>query len=101
MGVATAETTIAWHSHEGPRVSQSNGLDVIACLMCGFRHVVPLPDAHALEAAYRESYYRDEKPTFLAHAAEDRSWAELAQNDRLEMFERLLPNSRRRLLDIG
>ena len=92
---------IAWQSHEGPRISKANGLDIIDCAMCGFRHVVPLPDPRALEATYREAYYRDEKPTFLAHAGEDQDWAELAQNDRLEAFERLLPSERRRLLDIG
>jgi SAM-dependent methyltransferase len=101
MSIAEAETTIAWQSHEGARVSHLKGLDVIDCAMCGFRHVVPLPDSRALEATYREAYYRDVKPTFLAHADEDQAWAELAQNDRLEAFERLLPAYRRRLLDIG
>src|SRR5271167_1738383 len=101
MGVAAAETIIAWQSHEGLRVSRASGLDVIECAMCGFRHVVPLPDRGVLEATYREAYYRDEKPTFLAHAGEDQHWAELAQNDRLDAFERLVPGPRRRLLDIG
>jgi SAM-dependent methyltransferase len=101
MGIIAAETVIAWQSHEGLRISKANGLDVIDCAMCGFRHVVPLPDSRALEATYREAYYRDEKPTFLTHAGEDQDWAELAQNDRLEAFERLLPSDRRRLLDIG
>jgi SAM-dependent methyltransferase len=101
MGIVAAETVIAWQSHEGLRISQAAGLDVIDCTMCGFRHVVPLPDSRALEAVYRENYYRDEKPTFLAHAGEDQDWAELAQNDRLDAFERLVPAQRRRLLDIG
>lgn len=101
MGIVAQETVIAWQSHEGLRISQAQGLDVIDCAMCGFRHVVPLPDSKVLEATYREAYYRDEKPTFLAHAGEDQNWAELAQNDRLEAMERLLPSNRRRLLDIG
>ncbi len=101
MDIAAAATTIAWQSHEGPRLSQVNGLDVIDCTMCGFRHVVPLPDARALEQIYRDDYYQDEKPAFLAHSREDQEWAALAQNDRLDSFERLLPQARRRLLDIG
>jgi 2-polyprenyl-3-methyl-5-hydroxy-6-metoxy-1,4-benzoquinol methylase len=101
MGIAAAATVIAWQSHEGPRLSQANGLDIIDCTMCGFRHVVPLPDARALERIYREAYYRDEKPSSLSHSGEDQEWAELAQNDRLAAFERLLPHKRRRLLDIG
>jgi SAM-dependent methyltransferase len=101
MGLAAAETVIAWQSHEGTRLSQSNGLDIIDCAMCGFRHVVPLPDPRTLERLYRETYYRDDKPAFIGHAAEDEEWAGLAHHDRLDSLEALLPKTRRRLLDIG
>jgi len=60
-----------------------------------------LPDADALERAYRETYYAEEKPNFLAHAGEDQEWFSLSQIDKLEILERLLPSDRRRLLDIG
>jgi SAM-dependent methyltransferase len=101
MDLAAAEPIITWQSHEGRRVARVKGYDIIQCDICGFRHVVPLPEAVALERAYREQYYADEKPTFLAHSAEDQHWAELAQRDRLEIFERVLGPTRRRLLDIG
>ncbi|HET7336215.1 MAG TPA: class I SAM-dependent methyltransferase [Rhizomicrobium sp.] len=101
MGAAAAETIIACQGHEGPRVTRAKGYDVIACQACGFRHVVPLPEPAALESAYRETYYADEKPTFLAHAGEDQAWAQLSQDDRLDVMEALLPRPRRRLLDIG
>ncbi|HEY4264555.1 MAG TPA: class I SAM-dependent methyltransferase [Micropepsaceae bacterium] len=106
MGAIAAKTIISWSasdgaSHDGPLISRKNGYDVIACDVCGFRHVVPLPDPDALERTYREAYYSEEKPTFLVHAGEDQEWAELAQRDRLESFERLLPPGQRRILDIG
>lgn len=101
MGVPKAATTIAWQSHEGPRLKQIGGLDVIDCMMCGFRHVVPLPGPRALEQLYCEAYYRDDKPASLSQSDEDQDWALLAQNDRLDIFENLLPQTRRRLLDIG
>jgi SAM-dependent methyltransferase len=101
MAAATALASICWQGHQGPSVARSKGYDVIHCEMCGFRHVVPLPDAHAVEQEYRQTYYTQEKPTFLAHAGEDQQWAELAQTDRLECFERILGPTRRRLLDIG
>lgn len=101
MAVASAEIHISWQAHEGPCVARVTGYDVIHCTMCGFRHVVPLPDPRELDREYRETYYADEKPTFLVHAAEDQQWAELAQTDRLESLERLLGPARRRLLDIG
>ncbi|MBV9905852.1 MAG: class I SAM-dependent methyltransferase [Alphaproteobacteria bacterium] len=101
MGAEAAAVTIAWEAHEGPCVARKNGFDIIHCEMCGFRHVVPLPTAAELDAAYRENYYGKEKPTFLQHAGEDQQWFELAQTDRLEAFERILGPGRRRLLDIG
>jgi 2-polyprenyl-3-methyl-5-hydroxy-6-metoxy-1,4-benzoquinol methylase len=88
-------------AHHGAVVASSNGHDVIACAPCGFRHALPLPEACALERAYRETYYAEEKPAFIAHAAEDRDWFALAQNDRLESLEHIVGPGRRRLLDIG
>ncbi len=96
MGAVSAEaaphgeTTIAWQTHAGPRIAAANGHDIIACAMCGFRHAVPLPDPEAMEREYRENYYAEEKPTFLAHAGEDQAWSILAQSDRLDAFERIL-----------
>jgi 2-polyprenyl-3-methyl-5-hydroxy-6-metoxy-1,4-benzoquinol methylase len=86
-------------AHNGPRIATAKGHDIIDCFACGFRHVLPLPDAASLEQEYREKYYSDEKPTFIAHAGEDQTWFELAQNDRLAIFEKLTAG--RRLLDIG
>lgn len=97
----SGESVIAWQTHQGARIARANGHDIIACEMCGFRHAIPLPDPDALEREYRENYYAEEKPTFLAHAGEDQEWAILAQSDRLEAFERILGPGRRRLLDIG
>jgi SAM-dependent methyltransferase len=101
MGIETREIIIAWQAHEGPCIARKSGYDILDCAMCGFRHAVPLPSRTDLKHAYRESYYADEKPTFLAHAAEDQAWFELAQNDRLDTFERILGPKRGRLLDIG
>ena len=106
MAASAAKTVISWSDqsgsdHDGPLMTRVHDYDVIACQCCGFRHVIPLPEPASLEKAYREAYYSEEKPTFLAHAGEDQEWAELAQRDRLESLEALLPASRRRLLDVG
>jgi SAM-dependent methyltransferase len=87
--------------HDGPLVTRARGYDVIACAVCGFRHVLPLPTPAELERTYRDAYYSEEKPNFLAHAGEDQEWAALAGRDRLESCEKLLPDNRRRLIDIG
>jgi hypothetical protein len=106
MAASAAKTVISWtdHSgndHDGPLITRVHDYDVIACEVCGFRHVIPLPDPRSLERASRETHYREEKPAFLAHAGEDQEWAALSQRDRLECFESLLSSNRRRLLDVG
>lgn len=102
MNVATAvEENVIWCDHRGPRLAARNGHDVIACEICGFSHAVPLPDPAVLEREYRETYYAEEKPTYLVRAGEDQDWARLAQIDRLDALARLLPANRRRLLDVG
>lgn len=80
----------AWQGHDGPVHGRANGMDIIACRACGFRHAVPLPDPAALEAEYAEAYYRDAKPTYLADAGADQGWAQLVQNDRLDAIARAL-----------
>ncbi len=100
--MAEAETaTRAWQGHKGPRLARVKDFDIIDCHTCGFVHVTPLPDPESLVSTYRDTYYVKEKPTFLSFAAEDQAWAELFQNDRLEIFEQRLGPARRRLLDIG
>jgi 2-polyprenyl-3-methyl-5-hydroxy-6-metoxy-1,4-benzoquinol methylase len=106
LGASAAKTVISWtdhagSDHDGPLITRVQDYDVIACDICGFRHVIPLPEPQSLERACREAYYSEEKPKFLAHAGEDQEWAEIFQRDRLESLEALLPASRRRLLDVG
>jgi len=101
MDRTTAETTVSVDGHEGEVLARVGQHDIIACRICGFCHALPLPSPESLERAYREAYYTEEKPDFLARAGEDQDWAALAQTDRLEIFEKLLEPKRRRLLDIG
>jgi len=51
---STAPETIVWDAHEGKRVTQAGDFDIIACVACGFRHAVPLPNAVELDGVYRE-----------------------------------------------
>lgn len=90
--------------HRGVKLDRVNGYDIIACEACGFRHVLPLPTEVELRAAYSESYYRDEKPDYVARAREDAEWQRLTWEDRLSLFEDLLERDASRplsVLDIG
>jgi SAM-dependent methyltransferase len=103
MAAVAAKTVISWtdHSgndHDGPLITRADDYDVIGCEVCGFRHVIPLPEPGHLERAYRETRNSEEKLNFLG---EDEEWAALSQRDRLDCLESLLPTHRRRLLDVG
>ena len=92
------------NGHRGDIIDRVNGYDVIHCDACGFRHVLQLPSAEELRSAYGESYYRDEKPNYVARAREDAEWQALAWEDRLSLFEELLerdPTRAYSVLDIG
>ena len=63
MGAIAANTVISWTDsedgdHHGALLTRANGHDVIDCAICGYRHVVPLPDPAAPERASHEADYR-------------------------------------------
>lgn len=92
---------LTWKGHSGQSIANADGYDIIDCKSCSFRHAVPLPEPVDLDGVYREDYYTQEKPDFIAYAEEDQEWSALAQTDRLVILERLLPHNRRTVLDIG
>ena len=101
MDAVATEPIIAWQAHEGRRIARAKGYDIIQCELCGFCHVLPLPEPAELEAARRRANARQDPLNFPAQNDADRAWQQLAENDRLESFERLLGPQRRRLLDVG
>lgn len=100
-GAAAPEGEIHWNGHRGRPIAHANGMDVIDCMRCRFRHAVPLPDPEGLAREYGEAYYRDAKPTYLSHASEDQDWARLAQDDRLDAVARALGGTQGTLIEIG
>ena len=92
---------ITWQRHAGVAVDMIDGFSVIECDPCRFKHLVPIPTPGELAHAYRHDYYSTEKPLYIERHIEDLEWWNLVYAERYDLFERLLPASRRRLLDIG
>jgi SAM-dependent methyltransferase len=92
---------VSWQGHSGTRLDSANGIDVIECLACGFRHIVPIPSEADIDALYRRAYYAEEKPLYMDRQREDGRWWDLVYRERYETFEALLPPGRRRVLDVG
>jgi len=90
-----------WSNHEGPVLDSVKGFDVIECKSCGFKHIIPIPSEKELERVYREEYYSKEKPLYIDRYKEDLEWWNLVYSERYDVFERDLPESHRRILDVG
>ncbi|MFV2055877.1 MAG: class I SAM-dependent methyltransferase [Thiohalomonadales bacterium] len=87
--------------HRGPKLLTKDGVDIIDCTCCGFRHISPLPSTAKLQQFYRETFYTEEKVDYLKSAEEDQDWLSSIYNDRFDSFEVLLPSHKRNILDVG
>jgi SAM-dependent methyltransferase len=92
---------IKWLHHTGQVIDSVNEFDVIECAECGFKHIVPIPTVEELVSVYRQQYYSAEKPLYLEQHREDLEWWNLVYGERYDIFEKILPPHRRRILDIG
>lgn len=91
----------AWRQHEGAIISSVNGFDVIDCVICKFKHVIPMPTEEELEKAYRHDYYTQEKPLYIERYKQDLDWWNGVYTRRYEILEEHLPLGQRSILDIG
>ena len=95
------ESSRQWQQHSGLVLDRVNEFDVIECLSCGYKHVVPIPSQEELVQVYREDYYSHEKPLYLDEHQEDLDWWNLVYDERYDYLESQLPGESRSLLDIG
>ena len=87
--------------HIGKIQDTVNGVDIIECDQCQFKHITPLPTENELLKFYSEDYFQKDKSSYFDEVQEDIEWWELVFSDKYDSFEELLPTNRRSLLDIG
>lgn len=87
--------------HSGKVLDKVAEYSIIDCEACAFVHMDPIPTQEELDRVYREEYYTDEKPLFIERVIEDIDWWNAMYDDRYEYLESVLPDSRRRILDLG
>jgi SAM-dependent methyltransferase len=88
-------------NHHGAVLDSIKGFDVIDCEVCGFKHIIPIPTPDELIKVYQQEYYSKEKPCFIQNASEDLEWWNIVYKERYDLFEKLLPKSRRKIFDVG
>ncbi len=90
-----------WQNHTGEHRISVDGFDVISCETCRFKHAIPLPSETELKFFYEHQFYSAEKPLYFKRYEEDLEWWNLIYQERYNIFEKILPLGRRRILDIG
>ncbi len=89
------------NGHSGATIDTVDGIDVIECASCGFKHVLPLPSQEELDALYKDEYYSSDKPQYLKDSEEDQAWWEMTYRQYFKLFDKHLSKTDRRLLEIG
>jgi len=92
--------------HEGKIWGAKEGFKVIACVNCGFKHVVPIPTEEFLSNYYKEEYIkkrvnRKNYPNFYKKMEGDVPWLEVFYNEKYDLFEKYLDKNNRSIVDIG
>lgn len=87
--------------HAGPLLTSKDDVDVINCKTCGFTHIVPLPSPETQAVFYEDSFYQEEKPSYLDEADEDFTWKEVECELRYSVVSDILGKKPGRMLDIG
>lgn len=87
--------------HVGRTIDSANDYDIIECERCGFKHVIPIPTPEELNALYRDKFYLDDKPDYFKEAEEDLEWWMATYANYYDIFEGLLQDDERTLLEIG
>lgn len=91
-----------WQDHEGTVLDSGDGLDIIDCKKCGFKHVIPLPSLEEIRSFYKESFYDKDLPEYIEKRRSELDWWSIEQNIKYDFLEKNLPdNSKKKILDIG
>lgn len=80
------------------------GVRVVDCETCGFKHQYPIPPPDAVEQLYSSEYYSALKPDYQRIIEEDEAHFRMWALSRLAVCEELLPpkgDAPRRILDVG
>lgn len=85
--------------HTGKILDNINGSHVIECVVCGFKHIYPLPSKKEVAKLYKQEFYSKDKPNYFKYTKEDYSWWQETYNNYYSLFEKYTKG--RSILDIG
>lgn len=88
--------------HRGEVLDTGEGYDVIDCVLCGYKHINPLPEICDSETLYREKHYDDGERDRLTYYERDRDWWLINYGDVLNEISRYITlKNESVLIDVG
>lgn len=87
--------------HAGKTIEVIDGIKVIDCDRCGYRHVHPFPTKEDFTKTYENDYYETVWPDYFKNFEQDKDWWFQCYNERYDVFESVLGPGRHQLLDVG
>ena len=88
-------------NHHGKAIDEKDGYQVMDCVECGFKHLMPIPTREELNELYEQTYHAEVKNKMFEYIERDLPWWHMHYKERYELLEEMLPWYRRRLLDVG
>ena len=86
-------------THKGRILDIKDGVSVIDCSTCGFKHVQPLPSASELSELYEKDFFSKEKPNYIKNIKADFLWWQATYDNYYSLLEKQTHG--RKLLDVG
>ena len=88
-------------THAGPVLHRGDAHAVIDCAQCGFAHLDPKPTVAALEEFYRDHFFEEENPDYLAKTEREIEYWESVVYAKKEAVITSYLGKPGRILDIG
>lgn len=87
--------------HTGNIIWQSENQKIINCQECEYAHILPYPNLDDIKNFYKDTFYQSHWENYVDSHLTDFEWQMSMHNDKYEIFENYLPNTDRRILDLG
>lgn len=89
-------------SHYGSLLYSAEGISIIDCEVCSFKHIYPLPNRNEIDQLYKEEYYEKAQPEYIDRVKADAEWWSEVYKERVVQIEEFFDKDKEiNTLDIG
>ena len=85
-------------SHFGAVLDVVNGIEIIDCTVCRFKHALITEDSPDV---YSSHYYETEKPNYISSNESESEWWDLTYGERISKIDSLAGFTVKNWIDIG